>query len=147
VVLRLGLGLVFVVAGALKGMHPRDAALSIGAFQLTGPWLSMFGGIVFPGVEVLAGASLVSGWMVRGASLVTAGFSLMFAVVVASVMVRGLDLECGCFGHFAISPRAGPVTLGFDLVLLASSGIVFLGSRDRDRLGSAASTAALSDRA
>jgi len=40
--------------------------------------------------------------------------------LVASVIVRGIDLQCGCFGNDATASSVGVPTLVRDVVLLAA---------------------------
>jgi len=46
----------------------------------------------------LAGALLLPRWR-REAAVLTGGLLLVFCVALLSVMWRGIDLECGCFGR------------------------------------------------
>ncbi len=131
VVARVLLGLVFLAAGGLKGMNPHGSAIAVGAFQMTPPMLSLVGGILLPAIEVVTGAALLTGFFLRGALVLSFGLSTMFATGVVSVMVRGLDLECGCFGHLAITPRAGWGTIAFDGSLLALTLLIAFTTRRR----------------
>jgi len=131
---RVLLGLVFVVAGCLKGMSPYHSVMTVGGFELTPHWLSFAAGITLPGVEVLTGIALLSGVFVRGAGLVAVGLGGIFSAGVVSVMVRRIDIDCGCFGHLPITPRAGWGTLSFDLALVVL-GLVVMFSARRARPG------------
>lgn len=115
---RVALALTLLAAGALKGLDPHGSVISVGAYHLLPVQLALFLGVILPAIEVFAGAALLVGFLVRGASLVAAGLAGVFAFGVTTAMVRGLDLDCGCFGSLSITPRAGFGTLAFDLALV-----------------------------
>jgi uncharacterized membrane protein YphA (DoxX/SURF4 family) len=104
-VFRLVLGGLFVYAGAVKALDPLDFAQSIRNYQLTGQSLSFVAAVILPWVEILSGLALLSGVGKRGAALVITGLLALFIVLTLITMLRGLDVDCGCFG--AISRRSG----------------------------------------
>ena len=97
--LRLGLGVLFLVAGVLKLRDPYAFALEISNYQLLpalAPWLAA----TLPAVEIAVGVALVAGtraW-VRAGALAAALLSIVFTVAVASAVARGVNVSCGCFG-------------------------------------------------
>jgi putative oxidoreductase len=123
--LRLGLGALFVVAGALKWRDPSGFAQEIANYRLL-PDLAVSLAIVLPGIEVLAGAALLAGplpWRRAGAGAIMV-ITAAFTVAVFSAVVRGLDISCGCFG--AGSGRVSWLTVARNLALLASAaGLVW----------------------
>jgi putative oxidoreductase len=126
---RVILAVVFLFAGAIKGMDPHHAAVTVGSFQMTPPELSLILGVMLPGMEIFAGAALLTGFYVRGATLLILGMSVMFMAAVSSVMWRGLDIDCGCFGDLPISPRAGWETLSIDAGILILAVLLLVGTR------------------
>jgi uncharacterized membrane protein YphA (DoxX/SURF4 family) len=122
-VLRIVLGGLLVVAGALKLGDPTAFANEITNYRflpLLAPWLAA----ALPSVEIVLGLALVvapAGWR-RAAALAAAGLLLVFTIAVTQVVVRGINVDCGCFGG-----NSGPVTaltVGRDLVLLAMAGAI-----------------------
>ena len=96
--LRLGLGGVFVYAGALKIWNVQQFALDVHHFELT-PWtVSLLVAVYLPWLEMLAGLALIARRLPLGASLAIAGMTLVFLVALGSAWARGLDISCGCFG-------------------------------------------------
>lgn len=96
--LRLGLGGVFVYAGALKIWNVQQFALDVHHFELT-PWtVSLLVAVYLPWLEMLAGLALIVRRLPLGASLAIAGMTLVFLVALGSAWARGLDISCGCFG-------------------------------------------------
>lgn len=131
VVFRLVLGGLFVYAGAAKALEPLDFAQNIRNYQLVGQSLSFLAALVLPWLEILAGACLVAGIWKRGAALVISVLLVFFIVLTAVTMVRGLDVDCGCFGPAA--RKAGWGVLLEDLAMLALGLVLLLEKRKGTR--------------
>jgi uncharacterized membrane protein YphA (DoxX/SURF4 family) len=135
--LRLGLGGLLVVAGALKLRDPSGFAVEIGNYQLV-PTLAPYLAAALPVTEILLGLGLAFfplGWR-RPAAVGVALLLLTFALAVASAYLRGINIACGCFGGGG--DAIGPLTLMRNLALLVA--IAALWRLDRPaRLGAAAS--------
>lgn len=99
VVLRVLLGGLFVFGGLLKLESPFGFAFAIKGFKLALPdHLVIDIAFMVPWAEFLAGLCLIFGFFTRGAGLVIAVMMLAFIIGIASVIWRGLDVHCGCFG-------------------------------------------------
>ncbi len=114
---RLVLGGLFVYAGAVKVVDPLDFAQNIRNYQLIGQSLSFIAAIVLPWLEILAGLALILGVWTRGAALVVTSLLVFFIVLTAVTMVRGLDVDCGCFG--SLSRKSGWGVILEDMGMLA----------------------------
>ncbi|HEX3467867.1 MAG TPA: MauE/DoxX family redox-associated membrane protein [Candidatus Elarobacter sp.] len=97
-VLRVVLGAVFLVAGILKIGHGIEFATEIAAFRLVPQPLIAPMALGLPFLEVLLGGYLVIGLFTRTAAWVAAVMLLAFDGAIASAVVRGLTVSCGCFG-------------------------------------------------
>ena len=128
-VFRLALGGLFIYAGAVKVVAPLDFAQDIRNYRLVGQSLSFIAAVVLPWLEILAGAALIVGVWRRGAALVVSGLLVFFIVLTAVTMLRGLDVDCGCFG--SLSRKSGWGVILEDLGMLAL-GLVLLFSAKRD---------------
>jgi uncharacterized membrane protein YphA (DoxX/SURF4 family) len=105
-ILRLGLGALFAVTGALKLADPAGFAVEIHNYQIL-PALAPLLAATLPMIEIALAAALIVGrrpW-VRAGALGTGALSAVFTVAVGSVIARGLNISCGCFGA-----GSGPVT-------------------------------------
>lgn len=125
---RLLLGGVFLWAGVVKALDVPAFAGQVAAYQLLPYAWNYAVAATLPYIELLAGALLLVNARVKPAALLTALLNALFVVVLFSVLARGLDIDCGCFG-----PDAGTTplqALGRDLVLLALALAVF---RQHDR--------------
>lgn len=116
IVFRIVLGGLFVYAGAIKALGPLDFAQNIRNYRLVGQSLSFAVALVLPWLEILAGAFLVAGIWKRGASLVVSGLLVFFIALTVLTMIRGLDIDCGCFG--AVDRKAGLSVILEDLAML-----------------------------
>jgi uncharacterized membrane protein YkgB len=95
---RILLGAVFVYAGMLKALDVPAFAGQVAAYQLLPYQWNYVAAAALPCVEILAGGLLISGFRVRAAALTIAGMTGMFIILLLSVLVRGLEIDCGCFG-------------------------------------------------
>lgn len=123
--LRLTVGVVLLVAGALKVANPAASALAVRAYQLLTYDLAGSVGYALPVVEILVGVLLVVGLFTRVAASVAAALLLAFVVGIASVWARGLSIDCGCFGgggQIDAGRTAYPLELSRDLALTLASG-------------------------
>jgi uncharacterized membrane protein YphA (DoxX/SURF4 family) len=120
---RLLLGGVFVWAGAVKAHDVPAFAGQVAAYQLLPYAWNYAVAATLPYVELLAGALLLINVRARPAALLLLLLNALFIVVLASVVARGLSIDCGCFG-----PDAGTTplqALGRDVVLLVLAIAVY----------------------
>lgn len=125
---RLLLGAVFVWAGAVKALDVPAFAGQVAAYQLLPYAWNYVVAASLPSVELLAGGLLLVNCRVKPAALLLILLNALFIGVLVSVVARGLDIDCGCFG-----PDAGTTplqALGRDIVLLALAVAVY---RQHDR--------------
>lgn len=94
---RLLLGGAFVYANAGKLLRPDEAARLISAYRLLHPDLLNLAGITFPWIGFVPGLLLLLGILPRSAAALLAGLLLLFMDSAGLVMLRGLDIQCGCF--------------------------------------------------
>jgi putative oxidoreductase len=121
--LRLILGFVFVYAGAEKIITPVLFAESIGNYQLLSPFFINITAVLLPWLEIFSGILLLSGAAVKENSLILT--SLMFVFIVAGIvsLLRGLDIDCGCFGTESV--KLG-MTKILENVLFFAAGVILI---------------------
>lgn len=126
---RIVAGGALLLAGILKaGGNPAAFALSIEAFRLLPGFL--IGPLAFylPWFEIIVGAALLLGVWGRQAAFWSLALYAGFTVGLLSVLLRGMDVDCGCFGGLFGSEAVGPLTIGRNLLFMAASlGVVLLG--------------------
>jgi len=126
-VVRLLLGALLVVAGALKVGHAADLASNIANFRLlpaaiTGPLA-----VALPYFELLLGGYLIAGLFTRVAAAVAAVQFVLYAGVIASAVLRHIPANCGCFGPGDAATADWP-HVAIDLALAGASGFVAYGA-------------------
>lgn len=90
---------VFGLAAWGKLSDPLAFADSIAAYGLV-PWrpgITLLA-LVLPVLEILLAALMVTGWWRRPAVLGLGGLTSIFTLALLSASVRGLNIDCGCFG-------------------------------------------------
>jgi uncharacterized membrane protein YphA (DoxX/SURF4 family) len=117
--IRLILAAVFIVAGSVKIADPQGFATNIDNYRILPYPLVTVTAIVLPWLEVLLGVALLVGIWIRGASLWVVILNAIFLVAISSALIRGLDIECGCFSTGGEGTRIGIQKLLEDVVLLA----------------------------
>jgi putative oxidoreductase len=120
VIARIGLGALFVFAGAAKAYDPGEFATEIQKYNLL-PWIpSVLVALYLPWLEILAGLLLALKIFEKGALLVLTVLLVIFTLALGSAMVRGLDIDCGCFGKaFTSTGTTIPLVRNFVLLILA----------------------------
>ena len=103
---RVVLGLVLLVAGALKIADPQRAVAAVRAYELVPEAAVTLVGWGLPFVELALGLLLLSGLATRPVAIASAGLLVVFVAGVVSAAARGLSIDCGCFGG------GGPVPSG-----------------------------------
>jgi len=97
-IVRVVIGGIFIVAGAAKMGHFAEFAQQIAAFRILPQPLVAPMAVLMPFVEIVVGACLVAGFSTRVAAWIAVALLFVFDVAIASAVVRGLHLNCGCFG-------------------------------------------------
>ena len=127
---RIVLGLVFLVYGLDKILHPDDFARAIANYRLLPEALVNLVAVTLPWVECVCGLLLLAGQWVRSAALVSAFLLGVFMVAVSISLARGLDIDCGCFNTNE-GRKIGLELLGEDLLLLGAAAVLVLQAGDR----------------
>jgi len=119
-VARLVLAVVFVYAGAVKANDVTAFAGHVSAYQILPFAMNYLLAATLPYVEFLAGLLLLLNVRVRSALVVIGGMNLVFIVALISVLLRGLDIDCGCF-----EPGSGQ-NVSADVALMRDIGFMVL---------------------
>lgn len=131
---RLVVGGVWLYAGAIKLPNLESSVTAVRSYQLLSPDLADFVGRVLPMLEVVVGACLVLGLLIRVSGGVSALLQLAFIIGIASVWSRGIAINCGCFGDGGPDPDAFskyPWEIARDTALLAASLLLVFRPRSR----------------
>jgi uncharacterized membrane protein YphA (DoxX/SURF4 family) len=107
-ILRVAIGAIFIVAGISKIGHAGIFAQEIAGFRLLPAPLIAPLAVGLPFFELLLGAYLVIGLYTRIAAVVGTVQLVIFAAAIASAVLRGMSVSCGCFGPNDITTTSWP---------------------------------------
>ena len=96
--IRVFFGFIFIFAAITKIADPEGFSLSIYNYKLMPDVLINVLAIAFPWIELVAGILLIFGISVKENSAILTGLLVIFIIAIAISMVRGLNIDCGCFG-------------------------------------------------
>ncbi len=97
-ILRIVLGAIFLFAGVSKAGHADQFAAQIAGFRLLPQAAIAPLAVALPYLEILLGGYLVVGLFTRTAAWLAVALLAVFDLAVASAVVRGMTVSCGCFG-------------------------------------------------
>lgn len=103
---------------ASQGIDPANFAASVKGFRILHNDLIPFVTFLIPWLEVVAAGALLLGLATRGAARLIASLLVLFCLAMLSVIVRGIDVECTCFGKF-LGGAVGWMSILRNLVILA----------------------------
>ena len=128
--LRVGLGLVFIYAGFLKVRDPIAFAGSVAAYKLLPYFLNYLVAATIPWVELICGTFLIIGYKVRASAGIVAAMNILFITLLASTLMRGLDIDCGCFRQGGEKTSAWIAILR-DILFLSAALILIAEQKER----------------
>ncbi len=123
VILRLALGGIFLYAGFTKIVDPTAFAGNIAAYKILPYFANYLVAALLPWLEVLCGLLLIVGYRVQAALTLIIMLNLIFMTALASTIVRGLDIDCGCFRQSGEKTTAWTALIR-DVALVAMAGLV-----------------------
>jgi uncharacterized membrane protein YphA (DoxX/SURF4 family) len=123
--LRITLGAVFIVASIGKINDPNVFAASISGYRIITGDATLVIATVLPWIELLSGLGLILGLFWRGSALLALGMLVVFTIVAASALCRGLDISCGCYTQDPSAERLGWWKIG-ENTLLATIAFLLL---------------------
>jgi|TARA_B100001996_G_scaffold184940_1_gene141464 uncharacterized membrane protein YphA (DoxX/SURF4 family) len=118
---RIVLGAVLIVASIDKILHPEAFAKVIGNYNVLPFGLENIIAIILPILELFVGCCLIFGVMLDGSAIITAGMMFVFIIALSQAMIRGIDINCGCF---KVSVDNGGGNIGYRRII---EDIIFLG--------------------
>jgi len=95
---RVALGALFLWAAVPKLLDPSGFAEAIGNYHLLPAAVVGPLAVAMPVLETVVGLALVSGVEARGGAIVAGLLLVVFAAAMTQAILRGIDLDCGCFG-------------------------------------------------
>lgn len=119
--IRILFALIWLWAGVAKFKDPTAFSLSIRNFDLLpDPWVAIFA-LLIPPLECLAALAILFQRGTAGGLAILWSALLVFSFAIIISWVRGLDIECGCFGLGGNAVNY-PLKLAQNIALLAVGG-------------------------
>jgi putative oxidoreductase len=125
-VLRWIVAAVFLAAAVPKVIDPATFATDIDNYRVLPDALIGPIAVGLPLIETIVGLALLTGIYARGAAIVAAGMLVAFAIAMIQAIARGIDLDCGCFGH-VVEAQVGWMTVSRNVVLTVAALVITLG--------------------
>ncbi len=97
-VLRLVIGGMFVYAAWTKVLEPAGFAMAVRGYKIIPFSLSNLFAIGVSWSELIAGVMLILGILTRKSAGAIAILLFVFIVAITTTLVRGMVVDCGCFG-------------------------------------------------
>ena len=94
---RLTLGIIFIWASIGKIINPGDFAEAVNNYKILPGYTINFFALILPVLELLCAISLLIGFRTKSSALILSIVLLIFIIAISSAIVRGLDINCGCF--------------------------------------------------
>lgn len=117
---------VFLLAGVQKLVAPDVFAQDIANYQAFPYWTWNLAAAIVPVTEVLGALAVLTDLRRRAALIVLGSLTVAFIGLIGSVIVRGISLDCGCFGEAAEASAVGWPMLLRDLGLLLAIVVAYL---------------------
>ncbi|HEX7151308.1 MAG TPA: MauE/DoxX family redox-associated membrane protein [Thermoanaerobaculia bacterium] len=125
-IVRIALGVIFVVAAWPKITDPPSFAHMIYNYRLLPASLINVSALVMPWVEILAGIALILGiWRVASRNLIAA-MLVMFIIAISINLGRGNAIDCGCFDVSAANLSWEERITDMKMVILRDIGMLLM---------------------
>lgn len=95
---RLTLGGVLLAAGVLKVGHLQKSAMAVRAYEVLPISMANVIGYSLPWIEIGLAIFLILGIFVKQSAFVGGALMFIFILGIAQAAIRGLSIDCGCFG-------------------------------------------------
>ncbi|MCX6835323.1 MAG: hypothetical protein NTW07_09370 [candidate division Zixibacteria bacterium] len=127
---RLLIGGMYIAASFYKIIEPGSFAKSIWQYHMVPGSLINLMALILPWLEALIGLAIIFGLAYRGAIWWANLLLVVFIVALSATIIRGIDIDCGCFK--AGTSATGPAwkALLFDLGAMLFAAQLWL-SRSR----------------
>ena len=130
IIARIVVGVTFIYASFYKIIEPGDFARSIWYYHMLPGNLINLMALILPWVELVCGLCIIIGVFYRGTVILLNLMMIMFIVALSSAIVRGINIDCGCFKAAQASSESALRALWIDLVLIILTVQLFF-SRSR----------------
>ncbi len=111
------MGGVFIYAGIVKAMDTQGFARAILEYRLLDYKWSLVVASVLPYIEMVSGILMLAGFRTNAAKGILI-LSMFFVLILSITIIRGIEVDCSCFGNTA--------SLGENLWMAVAKNMVIL---------------------
>ena len=123
---RIIVGLVFIFASYKKLGSPLENANAVNVYKVLPASIGKYLGFSLPWLELGLGLLLIIGLIPKITAILSVGFFLIFIIAISQAWIRGLPINCGCFGNGGVTAD-GKVHAGAYLTeILRDIGLLLL---------------------
>ncbi len=123
------LGAIFIFAGLEKIKNPELFAIEIENYRLFPIALINIIAITLPFLELFTGILLLFGVFPKENAFVITLLLAIFTLMVLIAIIRGLDINCGCFGT-AHAEKVGAVKIIQNVILIFIGTIIYKSKKE-----------------
>lgn len=127
------LGSVFIYASIGKILHPNSFADSISNYKILPVFLINLAAIILPYIEFIFGVTLILSVRTKISAIILSLLLLIFISAILSTIIRGLNIDCGCFAKSINETETYNVDLWIiilrDILLLIPGAIIIFFSK------------------
>lgn len=128
---RLIFGGVFIYASLDKIVHPDQFARIVYNYHLVPGWGVNLFALMLPMMELIAGVFLIIGIFYEGSRNLLLLLSVVFVAAIGINVIRGVNLECGCFTVSSGAKKAGLMLILRDFLFLIPGVVLWLSTSRR----------------
>ncbi len=124
-IFRLVLGVTLIYASLDKIANPDQFARIVYNYRILPEFLINVFAVTLPWVELVTGLVLIFGVFIESASLLASFLFVVFIIAISINLLRGIDLNCGCFSTDPAGKKEGASLLISDFIYLYLGVMVF----------------------
>ncbi|HMO84571.1 MAG TPA: MauE/DoxX family redox-associated membrane protein [Lacipirellulaceae bacterium] len=115
---------VLLFSGIVHAAQPYYFVHAISGYQLLPAQVAGLLGLWLPYLQIVLALCIGLGIAERVALATAALMFVAFALAQLSVLLRGMEIDCGCFGF--VSVQVSPASVGLSLSLAAACAVLFV---------------------
>ena len=123
--IRWFIGGVFLYAGFIKITDTLSFSDSIATFRMLPDSLINLIALGLPPLEILLGMMLITNQKIRLVSFCVILLSSVFGIALTTALLRGIQVNCGCFGSGKPSTLKTVLSIGRNALLLGGALILY----------------------
>lgn len=94
---RFFIGILFLYASIDKIKHPSEFAEIVANYQLLPYGIVNLFSLILPWVELICGIALIIGFRIKSCAFILSCLTFIFIIALGINIIRGVDINCGCF--------------------------------------------------